>query len=233
MNLKQAQKSTFFTLHVTKTILLRYFCFFILMGVGLEAESSRCRRLYDCLLPKNYQQMIVTQASRIASTIAGNGEYLHILIPHLVGAGLSFEEIMQHDAPHPLIAKVLTLTASALPGLIAQGALTRQTRGEQISLRNLTTSVGIGICSGVLVREGAHLFFIVFPNSWVSGLSFIGVSLTIAPTITTWAYNVVSSQARRIWHWCRNTQERPPFQPIGPNAPITVLVQQGPRVKQE
>ena len=193
-----------------------------------QTNPSMCRRIYNRIFPRGYQELLVTHATRLASTLAVNAQQLHIFIPHIVSAGVSLEELMQHDGQHPIMARGMALVAATLPGLIAQGALTRQAANRPLVLINLATSIGVGLCSGILVREGAHLFFILFPNSWITGLSFIGLSIALGPTITTHTYNIVSNQARHLWQWCsrnnNNNQRRRPT--INVNHPIEVLIDQ-------
>lgn len=193
----------------------------------MPMHASICRRFYNRFFPRGYQELLVTQATRLASTVGVNAQQLDVFIPHIVSTGVSLEELLQHDAQHPIMARGMALVATTLPGLIAQGALTRQAANRPLSLSNLTTSIGIGLCSGIIVREGAHLFFILFPNSWVTGLSFIGLSIAFGPTVTTQAYNLINNQARQLWRWCsRNNQ--PAGNTSNANQRITVVIEEGP-----
>lgn len=176
----------------------------LLLSVFSEQRAcpSALRRAYNYILPPQYQQTLVDTASRLASTIGV--EQVHILLPQIISAGISIDELMRHEVPHPLIASILAQTATALPAITAQGALCRHAAGRTLSFRDLAHGVGMGLCSGLIIREGAHLFFIIFPNSWISSLGFVALSLTITPVITERICTITGNRAQRLWNWCRS-----------------------------
>ncbi len=167
---------------------------------------NRIRSTYNYLLPPAYQQGLVDTFTRIASTLGV--EQMHILLPHVISAGISVDELIRHDIPYPFLASLLAQTAIALPATAAQSALRRHARGRTLTLGDLTRGIGMGICSGIIIREGAHLFFMVLPNSWLASISFVGISLALTPTATAWVYEIASSRAQQLWRWCRR-QEAP------------------------
>ncbi len=173
-------------------------------------------------MPPAYQQGIVDTFTRIASTVGV--EQIHILLPQVISAGISVDELIRHDIPYPFLATILAQTAIALPATAAQSALRRHAGGRTLTLRDLTRGIGMGVCSGILIREGAHLFFMVFPNSWMASVSFIGVSLVFTPTATAWAYEVASTRAQRLWQWCRGQQQQAAQVATNENAAFNVVV---------
>lgn len=185
---------------------------FLVLLCGTYSQQHACSRIinsvkraYNCLLPPAYQQGLVDTFTRIASTVGV--EQIHLLLPQVISAGISLDELIRHDVPHPVLATILAQTAIALPGIAAQSALRRHAVGRVLTFRDLARGIGMGVCSGILIREGAHLFFIVFPNSWIASVGFIGVSLAFTPAATAWAYEIASTRAKWLWQWCSGIQQ--------------------------